>query len=54
MIDNNSNKVYVIRVIVVCFISTLFSIAMNELGIGKENTLMVFIVGILTVSVVTR
>jgi two-component system sensor histidine kinase KdpD len=54
MIDNNSNKVYVIRVIVVCFISTLFSIAMNELGIGKENTLMVFIVGILTVSIVTR
>lgn len=53
MIDNNK-KVNIIRVIAVCFFSTLLSIAMNELGIGKENTLMVFIVGILMVSIVTR
>lgn len=48
------NKKYIISVIVICFISTLLSIAMNELGIGKENTLMVFIVGVLIISIVTR
>lgn len=54
MIDKNNIKVYTNRVVAVCFIATLLSIAMNELGIGKENTLMVFIVGILTVSIITR
>mgnify|MGYP000891200793 FL=1 len=48
------NKKYIISVIVICFISILLSIAMNELGIGKENTLMVFIVGVLIISIVTR
>lgn len=48
------NKKYIISVILICFISTLLSIIMNELGIGKENTLMVFIVGVLIVSIVTR
>ncbi len=45
---------YFFRVIFICFISTLLSIVMNELGISKENTLMVFIVGVLTVTIVTR
>ncbi|MGB4438508.1 MAG: DUF4118 domain-containing protein, partial [Sedimentibacter sp.] len=48
------NLSYFINVIVICSISTFFSIAMNSLGIGKENTLMVFIVGVLTVTTVTR
>lgn len=54
MIDNNNKKIYIIRVVAVCFSSTVLSIVMNELGIGRENTLMVFIVGILTVSIITR
>ncbi len=45
---------YFFSVIFVCLISTLLSIAMNEAGISKENTLMVFIVGVLTVTIVTR
>ncbi len=45
---------YFINVIVICSISTILSIVMNNFGIGKENTLMVFIVGVLTVTIVTR
>lgn len=48
------NKKHIISTISVCFISTFLSIAMNKLGIGKENTLMVFIVGVLIVSIATR
>jgi len=48
------NLSYFVNVIVICSISSFFSIAMNSLGIGKENTLMVFIVGVLTVTTVTR
>lgn len=48
------NLNYSLSVIAICLISTIFSIVMNELGIGKENTLMVFIVGVLTVTIVTR
>lgn len=48
------NYKYSLIVIGICFISALFSIVINELGIGKENTLMVFIVGILTIAIVTR
>ncbi|MGD9568275.1 MAG: DUF4118 domain-containing protein [Sedimentibacter sp.] len=48
------NLKYSLSVIVICFLSTVLSIAMNKLGIGKENTLMVFIVGVLTVTIITR
>ena len=48
------NKKYIVSTISICFISTFLSIAMNKLGIGKENTLMVFIVGVLVVSIATR
>lgn len=48
------NLKYSLSVIAICLISTIFSIVMNELGIGKENTLMVFIVGVLTVTIITR
>lgn len=47
-------RVYIFRVILICFASALFSIAINELGVGKENTLMVLIVGVLMVSIVTN
>ncbi|MDW5299256.1 MAG: DUF4118 domain-containing protein [Sedimentibacter sp.] len=43
-----------LKVFLICAVSTLLSIIMNDLGIGKENTLMVFIVGVLTVTTVTR
>lgn len=49
-----NNKVYIVRVILVCLASTLFSVAINALGIGKENILMVLIVGVLTVSIITK
>jgi len=45
---------YSLSVIFICLVSTLFSIIMNKAGINKENTLMVFIVGVLTVTIVTR
>ncbi len=48
------NLKYSLSVLAICLISTIFSIVMNKLGIGKENTLMVFIVGVLTVTIVTR
>ncbi len=57
---NKSKKIkniklqYSLRVIAICVISMLLSIIMNEFGIGKENTLMVFIVGVLAVTIVTR
>lgn len=45
---------YSLRLILICSISTILSIAMNNAGIGKENTLMVFLVGVLTVTSFTR
>jgi len=57
--DENSNEVmkhfkYSLRLVIICIVSTIVSIAMNNMGIGKENTLMVFLVGVLTVTSVTR
>ena len=45
---------YSLRLIMICIVSTIVSIAMNNIGIGKENTLMVFLVGVLTVTSLTR
>ena len=45
---------YSSRLLLICSISAFFSIAMSRIGIGKENTLMVFLVGVLTVSSVTK
>ncbi len=44
----------IIRLILVCALSAVISIGLSELGIGKENALMVFLVGVLTVTAVTR
>lgn len=51
---NDVDLRYSLSAIAICVVSTMFSIVINELGIGKENTLMVFIVGVLTVTIVTR
>ena len=51
--NNLFNLKYFAKVIVICGISTILSIIMNNIGIGKENTLMVFIVGVLTVTTMT-
>lgn len=45
---------YSLKLVMISILSTVVSIAMNNIGIGKENTLMVFLVGILTVTSVTR
>lgn len=46
--------IYSIKLILICTVSTVASILMRDMGIGKENTLMVFLVGVLTVTSVTR
>lgn len=45
---------YLLWVIVVCSISTNLSLLLNRMGIGKENTLMIFLVGILAITVLTK
>jgi two-component system sensor histidine kinase KdpD len=53
--ENRSKpSLYLVRVLVICVCSTALSILMNKLGIGKENTLMVFLVGVLAVTAVTE
>lgn len=52
--DNNKfNFKYFTNVILICTMSVILSIIMNYMGIGKENSLMVFIVGVLTVTILT-
>ncbi len=46
--------VYFFKIIFICSISTLLSVFMNYVGISKENTLMIFLVGVLMVASVTR
>lgn len=41
-------------VIVICAISTCLSVFLNQMGIGKENLLMIFLVGVLIITVVTK
>jgi len=58
---NNSKKLkfemqvkYLICAIVICGISTCLSILLYGMGIGKENTLMIFLVGVLAITVLTK
>ncbi len=44
---------YCVIVVLAGSISTILSVSLNNIGIGKENALMVFLVGVLTVSSVT-
>jgi len=60
-INNNSKKFYIkthltymLWVILVCGVSTSLSILLNHMGIGKENTLMLFLIGVLAITVLTR
>jgi two-component system sensor histidine kinase KdpD len=39
---------------VVCTATTSLSILLNSIGIGKENTLMIFLIGVLAITVLTR
>ncbi|MDF2677234.1 MAG: integral rane sensor signal transduction histidine kinase [Bacillota bacterium] len=45
---------YILKLAAICIISTTLSIMMNHVGIGKENTLMIFLVGVLIVASVTK
>ena len=45
---------YFFRVLLICTISTIFSILMSRMDIGKESCLMLFLVGVLLVSLVTE
>ncbi|MBP1755775.1 MAG: hypothetical protein H6Q59_2173, partial [Firmicutes bacterium] len=49
-----SHILYVIWLIVVCTATTSLSILLNSMGIGKENTLMIFLMGVLAITVLTR
>lgn len=49
-----TNLIYLAKVVAICGTSTVLSLIMNSFGIGKENSLMVFIVGVLAATTVTR
>ena len=50
----NKHVIYGIRMIVIMLAITMFSILLNQMGIGKENVLMLFIVGVLLVAYCTN
>ena len=43
----NKHVIYGIRMVMIMLAITIFSILLNWMGIGKENVLMLFIVGVL-------
>lgn len=43
----------IILLFVVCTVTTGLSVVLNRIGIGKENTLMIFLLGVLAVTVLT-
>jgi len=45
---------YILWVLVICGLSTSLSILLSSFGIGKENTLMIFLVGVLAITVLTK
>lgn len=45
---------YILRFLIIMICAIIFSLLLNHIGIGKENTLMVFIVGVLLVSTITK
>ena len=56
--EHNERKsrhvVYVLRMSVIMLVIWIISFALNEIGIGKENILMLFIVGVLLVAYCTN
>ncbi|MDD2504024.1 MAG: DUF4118 domain-containing protein, partial [Clostridia bacterium] len=45
---------YYLRLVLILLLTTISSKALNQMGINKENILMIFMVGVLLVTVVTR
>lgn len=50
----NKHLIYLVWVIVICAVSTGLSVFLNQGGIGKENILMIFLVGVLITTVLTK
>ena len=52
----NTRNIFVnwVKVVIICTAATIMSIVLKELGIGKENTIMVFLVGVLIVTTLTN
>lgn len=48
------NKKYYLNLILILLATTLASIALNKLGVGKENILMIFMVGVLLITAFTK
>lgn len=49
-----ANLLSVLWLTAVCTVSTSLSVLLNSIGIGKENTLMIFLIGVLAITVLTR
>lgn len=47
-------KKYYLILVLILLASTIASIALNKLGVGKENVLMIFMVGVLLITAVTK
>jgi len=43
-----------LRLVLIISVTTVNSIALNQLGVDKENILMIFMVGVLLVTALTR
>jgi two-component system sensor histidine kinase KdpD len=41
-------------VVMICGLTTSLSVLLNSMGIGKENTLMIFLIGVLAITVLTK
>lgn len=50
----NKHVIYGIRMIIIMLAISVFSVLLNKMGIGKENVLMLFIVGVLLVAYCTN
>ena len=48
------HMIYVIRMVAIMLVTVLFSTLLNQFGIGKENILMLLILGVLLVAYVTN
>lgn len=45
---------YILWVLLICSVSTGLSLLLSDMGIGKENTLMIFLMGVLAITVLTK
>ena len=49
-----TNLISLLWLTIVCTATTSLSVLLNSMGIGKENTLMIFLIGVLAITVLTR